>query len=184
MYPRGQSWELILFLIFINDIRIISSLHFACSQTIVSRIGTFIQMQDCLILQEDLDSLGALLTQTNHSWLHSASANFGKHSVGKISGITIAENMDWGKHISDNSSKATESSGFLHTHRNAPTHIVKLRFKKWRRYRGRQSARPAGCGTTLLVLDRCSISCNGQLWRRSILSAFLPQDSLGDYVYW
>ena len=45
------------------------------------------------------------------------------------------------------------------------THIVKLRFKKWRRYRGRQSARPAGFGTTLLVLEKCLISCNGQFWR-------------------
>ena len=43
--------------------------------------------------------------------------------------------------------------------------IVKLRFNKWRRYRGRQPAGPAGGGATLAVLEKCSISCNGQLWR-------------------
>ena len=30
--------------------------------------------------------------------------------------------------------------------------IVKLRFNRWRRYRGRQPAGPAGCGTALVVL--------------------------------
>ena len=101
--------------------------------------------------------------------------------------ITITENMDWGQHISDISSKATKTLGFLR--RNlafAPWStkevayktlvnwsmkppfgalIVKLRFNKWRRYRGRQPAGPAGGGTTLAVLEKCSMSCNGQLWR-------------------
>ena len=44
-------------------------------------------------------------------------------------------------------------------------HIVNLRFNKWRRYRGRQPAGPAGGGATLVVLVRCSMSYNGQLWR-------------------
>ena len=43
--------------------------------------------------------------------------------------------------------------------------IVKLRFNKWRRYRGQQPAGPAGGGATLAVLEKCSMSCNGQLWR-------------------
>ena len=43
-------------------------------------------------------------------------------------------------------------------------HIVKFRFNEWRRYRGRQPTGPAGGGTTLVVLARCSMSCNGQLW--------------------
>ena len=76
----------------------------------------------------------------------------------KYLGITITENMDWGQHISDISSKATKTLGFLR--RNlafAPRStkevayktlvrpkleyaapfgalIVKLRFNKWRRY--------------------------------------------------
>ena len=43
--------------------------------------------------------------------------------------------------------------------------IVKLRFNKWSRYRGRQPAGPAEGGATLVVLEKCSMSCNGQLWR-------------------
>ena len=93
----------------------------------------------------------------------------------KYLGITITENMDWGQHISDISSKATKTLGFLR--RNlafAPRSMqyapfgaltVKLRFNKWRRYRGRQPAGPAGGGATLVVLEKCSMSCNGQLWR-------------------
>ena len=97
--------------------------------------------------------------------------------------------MDWGQHISDISSKATKTLGFLR--RNlafaprstkevayktlvcpkveyaAPigAHIVKLRLNKWRRYRGRRPAGPAGGGATLVVLARCLMSYNGQLWR-------------------
>ena len=33
------------------------------------------------------------------------------------------------------------------------------------RYRGRQPSAPAGGGVTLVVLEKCSMSCNGQLWR-------------------
>ena len=48
--------------------------------------------------------------------------------------------------------------------------ITKLRFNKWRRYRGRQPAGPAGCGATQAVLDKCSMSCNGQLRRSGGIS--------------
>ena len=107
----------------------------------------------------------------------------------KYLGLTITENMDRGQHISDISSKATKTLGFLR--RNlafAPrstkevakklwyalnwsmqhpfgAHIVKLRFNKWRRYRGRQPAGPSGGDATLVVLVRCWMSYNGQLWR-------------------
>ena len=111
--------------------RVISSLQFACSRTIVSCIGTFIhcktvsfcrtlggqlanEVQCCQMSPYESDL--ALLTQTNHSRLHSASANIGKRSVRKISwynSITITVNMDWGQHISDISSKATNTLGFL-----------------------------------------------------------------------
>ena len=105
--------------------------------------------------------------------------------------------MDWGLHISDISSKATKTLGFLR--RNlafAPRStkeaayktlvrpkleyaapfaalIVKLRFNKWRRYRGQQPAGPAGGGATLVVLEKCSMSCNGQLWRPGGISSLL-----------
>ena len=91
--------------------------------------------------------------------------------------------MDWGQHISDISSKATKTLGFLcrnfaFTLRSTKdvayklwyalnwsmqhlfgAHIVKLGFNKWR---GRQTAGPAGGGATLVVFARCSTSCNGQ----------------------
>ena len=55
----------------------------------------------------------ALLTQANHSWLHSASQTLENVQSAKYLGITITENMDWGQHISDISSKATKTLGFL-----------------------------------------------------------------------
>ena len=100
---------------------------------------------------------------------------------GKISakylGITIAENMDWGQHISDISSKAAKTLGFLlrnltfaprstneveyktSVHPNwtmqhlLGAHIVNHRFNKRRKYRRRQPARPAGGGATLIVCE-------------------------------
>ena len=104
--PQGSVLRQILFLIFINDLpdKIKSSVGLFVDDCVLCR--NINSLQDCLILQEDLDSLGlweaewqmkfnvakchyesdpALLTQTNQSWLHSASANFGKHSAPKIS---------------------------------------------------------------------------------------------------
>ena len=60
--------------------------------------------------------------------------------------------------------------------------IVKLRFCKWRRYRGRQPGVPAGDGATLVLCDMI----DGLQWptleaqEGSVLSAFLPLDSLWD----
>ena len=48
--------------------------------------------------------------------------------------------------------------------------IVKLRFNKWRRYRGWQPAGPAGGGATLVMLAKCSMSCTGQLVRHGVIS--------------
>ena len=135
------------------------------------------------------DTDSALLTQTNSSWLHSASTNFGNVQSAKYLGITITENMDWGQHISDISSLANKTLCFLRrnlafTPRSTKevaykiwyalnwsmqppfgALIVKLRFNKWRRYRERQPPGPAGGGATLVVLEKCSMSCKGQLWR-------------------
>ena len=92
-------------------------------------------LQDCLILQEDLDSLGLRgadwqmkfnvakchsMRVTRHYshkqiihdyTLHQQTLE-NVHSA-KYLGITITENMDWGQHISDISSKATKTLGFL-----------------------------------------------------------------------
>ena len=102
--------------------------------------------------------------------------------------------MDWDQHISNISSKATETLDFLR--RNLAftpwstkavayktlvrpkleyatpfwAHIVKSRFNRWRNYSGRQLAGPAGGGATLVVLVRYSMSCNGLIWRPEEIS--------------
>ena len=127
----------------------------------------------------------------------------------KYFGITITENMDWGQHISDVSSKASKTLGsFTGTwllHLRVPrrlhtklwyalnwsmqhpfgAHIVKLRFNKWRKYRGRQPTGPAGGGITLVMLARGSVSCNGQLWRPRGISplCFSSTRFIVDYVF-
>ena len=129
--PQGSVLGPILFLIFINDLpdNIKSSIRLFVDDCVLYR--NIHSLQDCLILQEEFDSLGlweadwqmevqccqmslyesdsALLTQTNHSWLHFASANLKNIQSAKYLGIKITENMDWGHHISDISSKATKT---------------------------------------------------------------------------
>ena len=110
--------------------------------------------------------------------------------------------MDWGQHISDISSKVTKTLGF--PRRNlafAPrstkevAYITLVRPKlentapNWSSYCKTQiqqvekvkrtSASWRG-GATLVVLVRCSMGCNGQLWRPGGISfsAFLSQDSM------
>ena len=103
-----MTYQIISCLLFVDDCVLYRNIH---------------SLQDCLILQEDLDSLSlwevdwqvkfkscqmslyesdlTLFTQTNSSRLYAAPAKFGKHSVRKYLGRTITENMDWGQHISD-----------------------------------------------------------------------------------
>ena len=96
---------------------------------------TIHSLQDCLILQKDLDSLALWEAdwqmQINvakcHSmimiWHYSHKHILHDHTLhqqtlenvqsAKYPGITITENMDWGQHISDISYKATKTLGFL-----------------------------------------------------------------------
>ena len=92
-------------------------------------------LQDCLILQEDLDSLGLWeadwqmkfnvvkchsMRVTRHFSHKQIIHDYTLHQQtlenvqsAKYLGITITENMDWCQHISDISSKATKTLGFL-----------------------------------------------------------------------
>ena len=112
--------------------RIISSLQFAHDCVLYRNIHS---LQDCLILQEDLDSLGLWeadwqmkfkvakchsMRVTRHYSHKQIINDYTLHQQtlenvqsAKYLGTTITENMDWGQHISDISSKATKTLGFL-----------------------------------------------------------------------
>ena len=98
----------------------------------------------------------AFSSQTYLSPLHTAPANLTLENAqsAKYLGITITENMDRGQHISDISSKTNLAFTPRSTKEAAyktkllyalnwnmqhlfGAHIVKLRFNRWRRYRGR-----------------------------------------------
>ena len=116
--------------------RIISSLRFAYSWTKSCVLYRNIySLQDCLILQEDLDSLAHWEAdwqmKFNVAKCHSMRVALGiihskilhdftlhQHILtnvqsAKYLGITITGNMDWCQHIFDISSKATKTLGFL-----------------------------------------------------------------------
>ena len=108
--------------------------------------------------------------------------------LAKYLGITISDNMDWGQQISEISSKATKTLGFLC--RNlafAPKSTKKVAYKTlvrpkleyaapiWGPYsklqinqvkfRGQQPAGPAGDGQIQVVSARCLMSLRGHLLR-------------------
>ena len=170
-------------------------------------------LQDCLILQEDLDSLGLWeadwqmkfnvakchsMRVTRHYSHKQIIHDYTLHQQtlenvqsAKYLGITITENMDWGQLISDISSKATKALGFLR--RNlafAPRSTKKVAYKTlvrpkleyaapiWSPYcktqiqqveKVQRTAARWTCrrwrNTSTVVLEKCSMSCNGQLWR-------------------
>ena len=103
----------------------------------------------------------------------------------KYLGITISDDLNWGQHISEISSKATKTLSFLR--RNlafAPRHtkevayktlvhpklemqhlfgipIMKLRLDRWRRYRGQLPGGPAGDGKTPVASATCLTNLSG-----------------------
>ena len=125
----------VLFLIFINDLpdNIRSSVHLFADDCVLYR--NIYSLQDYLILQEDLTSLG----QWEANWqmkfnvakCHSMRVTRHQHhkqilfdyslnnqtlenvQSAKYLGILISDNIDWGQHVSEISSKATKILGFL-----------------------------------------------------------------------
>ena len=103
-------------------------------------------------------------------------------------GITITDNMDLGRHVSEISSKATKTLGFLRRNlafvpRNTKEVAYKtlvrpkleyaavdaltrnFRLIRLRKSRGQQPAGPSGDGETRVVSAKCLMSLNGHLLR-------------------
>ena len=110
----------------------------------------------------------------------------------KYLGITISDDLDWGQHISEILSKATKTLGFLRRYLAfAPRHagggggvragrwfvlcsgvrrlfgvpVIKLRWDRWRRYRGQLPGGPAGDGETPVASATCLTILSGHPWR-------------------
>ena len=133
--PKGSVLGPVPFLIFINDLldNIRSSVRLFADDCVLYRNIHF--RQDCLILQEDLTSLGQWEAdwqmKFNVAKCHSMRVTRHQHhkqiifhysldnqtlknvQLAKYLGITITDNMDWGQHVSEISSKATKTLGFL-----------------------------------------------------------------------
>ena len=137
VYPRDRSYVgPVLFLIFINDLsdNIRSSVRLFADDCVLYR--NIHSLQDCLILQEDLTSLGKWeadwqmkfkvakcqsMRVTRHQHHKQILFDYSLHNQtlenvqsAKYLGITITDNMDWVQHVPEISPKATKTLGFLH----------------------------------------------------------------------
>ena len=131
---QGSVLGLIMFLIFINDLlySIRSSVRLFSDDCAL--YGNICSVQDSLTLQEDLTSLGQWeanwqmkfnvakchsMRVTRHQHHNQTlenvqSAKYLGMGNNMIIWIGVSDNMDWGQHISEISSKATKTHGFLH----------------------------------------------------------------------
>ena len=133
--PQGSVLGLILFLIFINNLldNIRSSVCLFADDCILYR--KIYSIQDCFILQEDLTSLEKWeadwqikfnvtkyysMRVTRHQHHKQILFDYSLHNQtlenvqsARYLGISISDNLDWGQHISEISSKATRTLGFL-----------------------------------------------------------------------
>ena len=151
--PQGSVLGPVLFLIFMNDLpdNIRSSVRlFADDCVLYMNIKT---ITDCQILQDDLNSLGQWETdwqmKFNVAKCHSMRVtrhlipsnqihfNYSLHQQtleqvqsAKYLGITITDDLEWGQHVAEFSSKATKTLGFLR--RNlalAPRHTKEVAYQ-------------------------------------------------------
>ena len=132
--PQGSVLGPVLFFIFINDLpeNIRSSVRLFADDCVLYR--NIESPMDCQILQDDLNSIAQWETdwqmKFNVAKCHSMRVTRhppDKHiqfytlhqqrleqvQSAKYLGITISDDLDWGQHISEISSKATKTLGFL-----------------------------------------------------------------------
>ena len=150
--PQGSVLRPVLFLIFINDLpeNIRSSVRLFADDCVLYR--NIESPTDCQILQDDLNSLAQWeadwqmkfnvakchsMRVTRHPPDKHIQFEYTLHQQrleqvksAKYLGITISDDLDWGQHISEISSKATKTLGFLR--RNlafAPRHTKEVAYK-------------------------------------------------------
>ena len=209
--PQGSVLGPVLFLIFINDLpeNIRSSVRLFADDCVLYR--NIESPSDCQILQDDLNSLAQWeadwqmkfnvakchsMRVTRHPPDKHIQFEYTLHQQrleqvqsAKYLGITISDDLDWGQHISEISSKATKTLGFLgaiwplhlgtlrklHTKHwfvlsSSMQHlfgipIMKLRLDRWRRFRGQLPGGPAGDGETPVASATCLTILSGHPWR-------------------
>ena len=135
----------VLFFIFINDLpeNIRSSVRLFADDCVLYR--NIEPPMDCHILQDELNSLAQWETDwqmefnvakchsmrvTRHTPDKHIQFDYTQVQSAKYLGLTITDDLDWGQHISEISSKATKNLGFLR--RNlafAPRHTKEVAYK-------------------------------------------------------
>ena len=126
--PQRSVLGPVLFLIFINDLpeNIRLSVRLFADDCVLYR--NIESPMDCQILQDDMNSLAQWETDWQMKFMRVIRHPPDKHiqfdytlhqqrleqvQSAKYLGITISDDLDWGQHISEISSKATKTLGFL-----------------------------------------------------------------------
>ena len=152
--PQVSVLGPVLFLIFINDLpdNIRSSVRLFADDCVLYR--NINSLTDCQILQEDLNSLAQWendwqmkfnvakchsMRVTRHLPSNQIHFSYPLHQQtleqvrsAKYIGLSITDDLEWGKHISEISCKATKTLGFLRCNLAlAPRHTKEVAQKHW-----------------------------------------------------